>query len=99
MLEARDKVKAGKMSAAELRKIEDKHIKDAVALQENAGMKGITDGEYRRFMWHIDFLEQIEGVEMREGTTTMKFQGVDFRPPTPHVVKKVRHAKSIMGPD
>jgi len=99
VLEARDKHAKGKMTAAELRKVEDKNIKDAVAIQESAGLKGITDGEYRRGMWHIDFLQEIEGVEMREGTATMKFQGVEFRPPTPHIVKKVRHAKSIMGPD
>ena len=99
VLEARDKHAKGAMTAAELRKVEDKNIKDAVAIQESAGMKAITDGEYRRGMWHIDFLAQIEGVEMREGTASMKFQGVEFRPPTPHIVKKVRHAKSIMGPD
>jgi len=99
VLEARDKHAKGTMTAAELRKVEDKHIKDAVAIQESAGMKAITDGEYRRGMWHIDFLQEIEGVEMREGTNTMKFQGVEFRPPTPHIVKKVRHAKSIQGPD
>jgi 5-methyltetrahydropteroyltriglutamate--homocysteine methyltransferase len=99
VLEARDKVAKKQMTPAELRKIEDKNIKDAVALQEGVGLRAVTDGEYRRYMWHIDFLAQIEGVEMREGTTTMKFQGVEFRPPTPHVVKKLSHAKSIMGPD
>ncbi|HEY7610634.1 MAG TPA: 5-methyltetrahydropteroyltriglutamate--homocysteine S-methyltransferase [Alphaproteobacteria bacterium] len=99
ILEGRDKVAKGTMTKAELRKIEDKHIKDAVAFQEGVGLRAVTDGEYRRYMWHLDFLEQIEGVELREGTTTMKFQGVEFRPPTPHVVKKVRHPKSIMGPD
>ncbi len=68
-------------------------------MQESVGLKAVTDGEYRRFMWHLDFLEQIEGVEMREGSIVMKFQNAEFRPPTPHIVKKVRHAKSIMGPD
>jgi 5-methyltetrahydropteroyltriglutamate--homocysteine methyltransferase len=97
--QAREKADKGLMKRDELRKIEDKHIKDAVALQEGVGLKGITDGEYRRLFWHLDFLEQIEGVELREGTTAMKFQNVEFRPPTPHVVKKLRHAKSIMGPD
>ena len=99
ILAARDKVAKNQMGKDELRKLEDKHIKDAVAIQEGVGLKAITDGEYRRYMWHLDFLEQIEGVEMREGTTTMKFEGVEFRPPTPHVVRKLRHSKSIMGPD
>lgn len=99
ILEARDKVAKGQMSAAELRKVEDKNIKDAVALQESVGLKAVTDGEYRRGMWHIDFLEQIGGVEMREGTSTMTFQGVSFKPPTPHITGKVHHKKPIMGPD
>ncbi len=99
ILEARDKVAAGTMTKAELRKIEDKHIAEAVKLQESVGLKAITDGEYRRFMWHLDFLEQIEGVELREGKQEVKFQGNGFRPPTPHVVSKLRHGKSIMGPD
>ena len=99
ILEARDKAAKGQMSAAELRKVEDKNIKDAVALQEGVGLKAVTDGEYRRGMWHIDFLEQIGGVEMREGTSTMTFQGVAFKPPTPHITGKVHHKKSIMGPD
>jgi 5-methyltetrahydropteroyltriglutamate--homocysteine methyltransferase len=99
ILAARDKAAKNEIGAAELRKIEDKHIKDAVAFQESVGLKAVTDGEYRRGMWHIDFLEQIGGVEMREGTTTMKFQGVDFKPPTPHITGKVHHKKPIMGPD
>lgn len=99
VLAARDRAAKKEIGAAELRKIEDTHIKDAVALQESLGLKAVTDGEYRRGMWHIDFLEQIGGVEMREGTTTMTFQGVSFKPPTPHITGKVRHVKPIMGPD
>ncbi|MCW5772442.1 MAG: 5-methyltetrahydropteroyltriglutamate--homocysteine S-methyltransferase [Rhodospirillaceae bacterium] len=99
ILEARDKVAKGEMSKADLRKLEDKHIKDAVALQEGVGLKGITDGEYRRFMWHLDFLEQIEGVELRAGKQEIKFQNAEFKPPTPHVVRKLTHSRSIMGDD
>ncbi len=99
ILEAREKAEAGDITRQALRTIEDRHIKDAVSMQESVGLKAVTDGEYRRFMWHLDFLEQIEGVEMREGSIVMKFQNAEFRPPTPHIVKKVRHAKSIMGPD
>jgi 5-methyltetrahydropteroyltriglutamate--homocysteine methyltransferase len=99
ILEARQKVTEGTMTGSELRKIEDRHIKEAVALQESVGLKAVTDGEYRRGMWHLDFLEQIDGVELREGTAVMKFQNAEFRPPTPHIVKKLSHRKSIMGPD
>ncbi len=97
--EARAKREANAITAVQLREVEDREVEKIIRKQEEVGLQAITDGEYRRYMWHIDFLEQIDGVEMREGTTTMKFEGVEFRPPTPHVVRKLRHSKSIMGPD
>ena len=99
ILEARTKAAQGLLSREELRSIEDRHIRDAVAFQESVGLKAVTDGEYRRGMWHMDFLEQIGGVEMREGKTAMTFQGVSFKPATPYVAGNVRHLKPIMGPD
>jgi len=46
--EARDKARSGKMSAAELRAVQDRHIREVVAKQESVGMEGVTDGEFRR---------------------------------------------------
>ncbi len=47
----------GDISAAQLREVEDRCIRDAVKMQEDVGMQGITDGEFRRTLWHADFLE------------------------------------------
>src|SRR5699024_11156686 len=47
----------------ELREAEDKAIAHAVKKQKEAGLKAVTDGEYRRAWWHFDFLEGLQGVE------------------------------------
>lgn len=61
--EARKQVATGTLTKAELRQIEDEAIRDLVAQQKAVGIKGITDGEFRRGFWHIDFLENLNGVE------------------------------------
>jgi 5-methyltetrahydropteroyltriglutamate--homocysteine methyltransferase len=58
----RDAVAAGRASRDELRAAEDAAIRDVVALQESAGLQGITDGELRRTSWHMDFLAQLGGL-------------------------------------
>ena len=85
LLEARTQHQEGRISAQELRAVEDESIRDAVALQEEVGLEGITDGEYRRTYFHIDFLERIEGVSVSDSQYTVRFRGargdVDFAPP------------------
>src|SRR4030095_8113134 len=98
LLEARAKQRAGEIPAVALREVEDRSIRDAVALQESIGLQGITDGEYRRTYFHIDFLEQIEGIAVRGGITT-KFhrhdREIDFAPPRLEVVGKLRRSRAI----
>lgn len=65
--EARDKHAKGEISAAQLREVEDRCIRDAVKMQEDVGMQGITDGEFRRTLWHADFLSQFDGIKVVEG--------------------------------
>ena len=65
--EARERFAAGRLAAAELHAIEDECIREVVHAQENVGLKGITDGEFRRTFFHVDFLERLEGVETRYG--------------------------------
>ncbi|MEE2746490.1 MAG: 5-methyltetrahydropteroyltriglutamate--homocysteine S-methyltransferase [Pseudomonadota bacterium] len=62
LLEARKDWKSGKITAEELRLQEDKAINRCVKFQENVGLSAITDGEYRRESFHVDFLHQIENV-------------------------------------
>ena len=67
LLRAREQRQQESISAEALRKIEDRSIRDIVRLQEEIGLQGITDGEYRRTIWHADFLRQIDGVSVKEG--------------------------------
>src|SRR5215470_829224 len=69
LLRAREQHQQGTLSAESLREIEDRSIHDVAKLQEEIGLQGITDGEYRRTIWHADFLRQIEGVGVEQGVT------------------------------
>ena len=55
LLKARTDNEDERISDAELRKIEDEHIRKVVALQEEVGLQSITDGEYRRAVFYTDF--------------------------------------------
>src|SRR5690348_7061085 len=59
---AREDYARGVITADQLRQIENDAIRDAVKMQEDIGLKGVTDGEMRRGSWHMDFLYQIGGV-------------------------------------
>jgi 5-methyltetrahydropteroyltriglutamate--homocysteine methyltransferase len=67
LLRAREQHQSGDLSAATLREVEDRSIRAAAKLQEDIGLQGITDGEYRRTIWHADFLRQFAGVTVKEG--------------------------------
>jgi 5-methyltetrahydropteroyltriglutamate--homocysteine methyltransferase len=80
LLQAREKRQKGDISGEELRRVEDRCIREAVKMQEDIGLCGITDGEYRRTLWHADFLSRIEGVIVKEGVLPgagRDFQGGD----------------------
>ena len=65
LLDAREQHKAGVISGAALRAVEDDAIRDIVRFQEGLGLRGITDGEFRRTYFHIDFLTRLSGVEIQ----------------------------------
>ncbi|WP_043339248.1 5-methyltetrahydropteroyltriglutamate--homocysteine S-methyltransferase [Belnapia moabensis] len=73
--EARAARAAGALDAAGLRATEDAAIIEAIADQKAAGLKAVTDGEYRRAFWHFDFLAKLGGVEMYESDQGIQFQG------------------------
>lgn len=100
--QARDRHQSGEISAAQLREVEDRCIRDAVRMQEEIGIQGVTDGEFRRTLWHADFLSHIEGVKVVEGLlleSARHFQNPDAdvqRSPTQFVVTgKLRHEHGI----
>jgi 5-methyltetrahydropteroyltriglutamate--homocysteine methyltransferase len=71
--EARERRKRGEIDAATLKAIEDREIEAVIRKQEAAGLKSITDGEYRRISWNYDFLEQLDNVESYVGERKIKF--------------------------
>ncbi len=89
------------ISDTALRAVEDRCIRNVVKMQEEIGLEGITDGEYRRSLWHADFLSKIEGVVVSEGVTAdaaRHFQGGQKglqRSPTRFEVKS--RLKRIVG--
>ena len=102
LIEARERFAKREIPAEALRVVEDAAIRDIVRFQEDLGLRGITDGEFRRTYFHIDFLTQLEGVETKGGIAISFHSNagnVDFAPPVMHVTKKVRHAKPIQRRD
>ncbi|HET6518493.1 MAG TPA: 5-methyltetrahydropteroyltriglutamate--homocysteine S-methyltransferase, partial [Geminicoccaceae bacterium] len=104
LIEARERRARGEISAPALRGIEDEAIRRVVRRQEEVGLRGVTDGEFRRTYFHVDFLEQLDGVEVKESGFTATFRRDDgtevgFRPPTMHVTAPIRHGRSIQGRD
>jgi 5-methyltetrahydropteroyltriglutamate--homocysteine methyltransferase len=73
--EARENRKQEKISSDQLKRVEDKHIRNAVAMQEAAGLQAVTDGEFRRAFWHVDFLTGFEGIVATQGQYALKFHG------------------------
>ena len=101
LLEARDQFFNQKsITAAQLREVEDKAITEIVKFQQDAGLKSITDGEFRRTYFHIDFLEQLGGVKTDIPVVIKKPDGTEeLSPPMIRVVDKVKHAKNIQRAD
>jgi 5-methyltetrahydropteroyltriglutamate--homocysteine methyltransferase len=78
--EARAKRERGELSAEALTAIEDQEIETVIRKQEEIGLNSITDGEFRRAFWQIDFLERLDGVESYTGERKVKFQGPQPKP-------------------
>jgi len=73
----------------ELRVIEDEAIKGAVALQESAGLKSVTDGEFRRSFWHYDFMGALDGLELVEREEGVQFHGIKIPPIFPTITGRL----------
>jgi 5-methyltetrahydropteroyltriglutamate--homocysteine methyltransferase len=100
LLDARAQKASGVISAEQLRLVEDKAIAEIVAFQQSVGMKSITDGEFRRTYFHIDFLEQMGGVHTDIPVTIIRPDGSEeLAPPVIKVIDKVRHVKDIQRAD
>jgi 5-methyltetrahydropteroyltriglutamate--homocysteine methyltransferase len=87
--------KKGEIDHAALRAVEDKCIKEAVKLQEDVGLQAVTDGEFRRDWWHIDFIHGFDGIDLTVNKYA-KFQASDEQPPFFKLTGKIRRSKPSM---
>src|SRR5512144_1356665 len=100
LLQAREQRAKNEITAAQLRAVEDKAISEIVKFQQDVGLQSITDGEFRRTYFHIDFLEQLGGVKTDIPVTVKKPDGTEeLAPPVIRVTDKVRHVKDIQKAD
>src|SRR6266699_3253704 len=95
---ARARHKKGEIDRAALRAVEDECIKEAVKLQEDVGLQAVTDGEFRRDWWHIDFIHGFDGVELAAGDAygDAKFKNTEEQPPFMTVKSRIRRTKPSM---
>jgi 5-methyltetrahydropteroyltriglutamate--homocysteine methyltransferase len=87
--DARLKRERGEISDEQLKAIEDREIAAVIRKQEEAGLKSITDGEFRRAFWNYDFLGKLDGVEAYLGERKIKFQGPQPKPMMLRVIGKL----------
>ena len=91
---ARADYEAGAMSAEELKKTEDKAITELVAKQKEAGYHVITDGEFRRATWHLDFMWAFDGVGHSKTETGLPFHGEAAMIDDTYVTGKISYKKN-----
>ena len=89
LTEARAKFARGEINQQALTEIENKAITDLVHKQKAAGLHVITDGEFRRSWWHLDFMWGLNGVEKASLKEGYKFQGIESRPETAQLTGKI----------
>ena len=77
--QAREQRAKGEIDAAALKAVEDREIERVIKKQEEVGLQSITDGEFRRSWWHLDFLWGLDGVEKHVMDTGIAFAGVTTR--------------------
>ena len=87
--EAREQFLKGIISNDDLKKVEDIEITKLVDTQKKVGLKAITDGEFRRSWWHLDFMWGLNGVEKVEIEKGYLFQGEETRPETARLSGKI----------
>ena len=99
---AREDAARGAISPDDLRAAEDEAIRDAVTMQEDIGLRSVTDGEFRRASWHMDFIYEIAGVEKADQNLRSVFHNesgdIEFTPPAVRITGKLGMDHTIFGP-
>ena len=103
VLAARADLAAGRITAAELRRVEDAAIAAVVRTQEDVGLQTATDGEFRRGSWHMDFIYQLGGISPASEHLAVHFRNaagsLDFTAPALRVHGRVALDRPIFAPD
>jgi 5-methyltetrahydropteroyltriglutamate--homocysteine methyltransferase len=102
LLTARADHAAGRISAEELRAVEDTAIRQVVAMQAEVGLKSATDGEFRRTSWHMDFIYQLGGISSApDDAIKVRFENpdgvIEFTTAALHVDGPVRLRETIFA--
>jgi 5-methyltetrahydropteroyltriglutamate--homocysteine methyltransferase len=102
LLRAREDFAEGRIDADELRGIEDEAIREVVKLQEAVGLRSVTDGEFRRASWHMDFIYQLDGIsKVMDETLHVRFRNeqgtIEFAPPSLHVDDRIALSTTIFA--
>lgn len=90
--EARLKFQSGEMTAGQLKEVEDAEIVKLVRKQKEVGLQAVTDGEFRRSWWHLDFFWGLDGVERTIIDQGYQFNGAESRPETARLTYKIRYS-------
>ncbi|MFI5011669.1 MAG: 5-methyltetrahydropteroyltriglutamate--homocysteine S-methyltransferase [Hyphomicrobiales bacterium] len=103
LIAARAAHASGELTRAELRKCEDQAILDVVRAQEDLGLQAVTDGEFRRTSFHLDFLQGFGNVAVTRAQVTARFKTecgeIEMQPPALRVVGKLAHPRGIFVDD
>src|SRR5258706_14041735 len=104
LLRAREDFSAGRISADELRGMEDTAIREVVRRQQEAGLRSAAEGGLRRESWHMDFIYQLGGVrKVQDDTIRVMFhneqKSYEWAPPSAHIVSPVTLPHTIFGDD
>src|SRR5215471_8323877 len=94
--DARAKCAKGEITADALKAVEDREIGKIIKRQEEVGLQSITDGEFRRSWWHLDFLWGLAGVERYVMEQGIAFAGARTRPEGARVTGKLGFAPHPM---
>ena len=101
LVRARDEHAAGRLSADDLRAVEDEAIRDAVRKQEEVGLQSATDGEFRRTTWHMDFIDSLGGITHADEEILVEFHNptgtIEWRPAAMRVSDRVTLKEPIFA--
>jgi len=102
VLQARDQAAKGEITAEQLKEVEDTAIKEVIRKQGETGLKTVTDGEFRRESWHMDFIYSLGGIsKVQDDTIKVAFHNKDkdyeWAPPSAHVTDKITLPSTIFA--